>query len=161
MMSLPPDHTSSLEVIQASAQHVDLIAPLFDAYRQFYQQPSDPIRARDFLAQRLAQRESVIFLASLRHGQTHMPVGFTQLYPSFSSISMRPIWILYDLFVLPEARQHGVGRALLEAARHHAEHTHAAEMTLQTAVDNRAAQALYESLGWKRDEAYLTYVLLI
>ena len=93
---------------------VDAVAPLFDAYRQFYQQPSDPALARAFIAERLARSESVIFLAE-RDGQA---VGFVQLYPLFSSTAARPrrLWLLNDLFVSPVgprrrggARAHGPG----------------------------------------------------
>ena len=87
--------------------------------------------------------------------------GFTQLYPSFSSISMSPLWILNDLYVAPEFRRLGVGAALLARARAFAEGTGATGMVLQTAITNKAAQALYESLDWKQDELYYTYELTL
>jgi GNAT superfamily N-acetyltransferase len=151
----------SMEVVEADGGQVELVAPLFDAYRQFYQQPPDRDAARAFLAQRLARGESRVLLALLVEGGARTPVGFTQLYPSFSSIALKPAWILYDLFVAPAARRRGVGRILLERARQLAEATGASELTLQTAVGNHAAQALYESLGWRRDEQFLTYTLVL
>ncbi|HEV2457792.1 MAG TPA: hypothetical protein VGS80_05455, partial [Ktedonobacterales bacterium] len=85
----------ALEIVRATAAHADVVAPLFDAYRQFYGLPSDVAAARAFLSERLAREESVVFLALLRDGgAAARPVGFTQLYPSFSSLALRPVWIL-------------------------------------------------------------------
>jgi GNAT superfamily N-acetyltransferase len=135
------------------AEQVDLIVSLFDAYRQFYGQTSDLEGARRFLAERLGRGESVIF-AVVEGGRA---LGFTQLYPSFSSVSMKPIWILNDLFVAEDARRRGVGAELLRAARDHALRTRAARLALSTAVTNTKAQALYERDGWRRDREFLHY----
>lgn len=141
-----------LEVISAQPSHLELLAPLFDAYRVFYDQPSDIRAARRFLEARLSAGNSVIFLALLDG-----PVGFTQLYPSFSSVSLERLWILNDLFVVPEARRKAVAGALLRRAQQHARDTDAKGLTLRTARHNRAAQALYEAHGWERDTAFWTY----
>src|ERR1700724_1260286 len=101
-----------IEVRQATVEDLDLLAPLFDAYRQFYRQPGDPERARRFLLDRFSHNQSVIFLACA-HGAA---IGFRQLYPSFSSVRMERIFILNDLFVAPEGRARGAGSALLRAA---------------------------------------------
>ena len=144
----------TLEIYRADASHLDALVPLFDAYRVFYRQPSDPGAVEAFLAARLAQSDTVIFLAD-----SGGPVGFTQLFPSFSSVSVKRLWILNDLFVRPEARRGGVAKALLERARQHALDTHAKSLVLSTEVDNRSAQRLYEALGWRRDKAFYTYGL--
>ena len=144
----------TLEIYRADASHLDALAPLFDAYRVFYRQPSDQDAARAFLEARLTQNDSVVFLAD-RGG----PVGFTQLFPSFSSVSVKRLWILNDLFVKPEARRGGVAKALLERAQQHALDTHAKGLVLSTEVGNRSAQRLYEALGWQRDETFCTYGL--
>jgi GNAT superfamily N-acetyltransferase len=138
---------------RVTTDEVELVAPLFDAYRQFYGRPSDLDGARRFLAERLARGESVIF-AVIEDGRA---LGFTQLYPSFSSVSMKPIWILNDLFVAAEARRRGVGTRLLKAAREHAERTGAVRLVLSTAVTNATAQAAYERDGWKRDTTFYQY----
>lgn len=148
-------------VTQASAGEADVVAPLFDAYRQFYRQPPDLAGARDFLAARLAGAESVVLVARERNELDGAVLGFAQLYPAFASIALRRAWILYDLFVIPRARRRGVGQALLQAARELGLATGASELNLQTAADNSAAQALYTALGWQRDEEYLTYVLTL
>lgn len=146
---------TSLTVVRADAFSLDRLVSLFDGYRQFYGQASDPEGARAFLAERLNRGESVVFLAL--DGET--PLGFTQLYPSFTSVGMRRIWILNDLFVAPAGRRRGVGQALLARARQHGVETGAARLTLSTATDNGTAQALYEAQGWQRDDRFHTYNL--
>ena len=146
-----------MHIISVTPNEVGLVAPLFDQYRVFYRQPSDPALAQAFIAERVANRESVIFLA-LRDGE---PVGFTQLYPSFSSVSARRTWILNDLYVAPSCRGQGVGSALLERARAHALETGAKGLGLQTAVGNLNAQRLYEALGYRRSEGFYSYFLAV
>ncbi len=146
-------------VIQAGVRHLDLIAPLFDAYRVFYKQSSDIARAREFLRARIEHGESVIFVAVDQEGLGAKAHGFTQLYPTFSSVSTQPTWILNDLYVDKEARRKGVGEALMNRARELALATGAKGLGLSTAVDNLTAQALYESLGYKRDTAFYHYFL--
>ncbi|MCT0207456.1 GNAT family N-acetyltransferase [Synechococcus sp. CS-1332] len=140
-------------VRQASLADLEALVPLFDGYRQFYGQPSELDRVRAFLHQRLTQADSVLFIAEA-DGQA---LGFTQLYPSFSSVSMAPIFILNDLFVAPEARRSGAARRLLEAAVGQAREAGAIRLTLSTAHTNTAAQSLYASAGWKRDEVFSVY----
>jgi ribosomal protein S18 acetylase RimI-like enzyme len=128
---------------------VALVAELFDAYRQFYECASDPSLARRFIQERLEKGESVVFLATSVEGEAERGLGFVQLYPSFSSVSAARIMVLNDLFVHPEARRAGVGRALMEQARRHAIGAGAVRLTLETAAPNRQAQRLYESLGYR------------
>ena len=153
---------TQIEIIRAGMEDIPQVVPLFDAYRQFYKQAPDREGARRFLSARLQEKSSVIFLAFRidENGVRHA-CGFTQLYPSFSSTTMETIWILNDLFVAPDARRLGVGKALLEHARDFGRKTQAKELTLQTAVDNYTAQALYEAAGWQRDEEFLTYNLYL
>jgi len=143
---------------QATIFDLDLLVPLFDAYRQFYRRPSDPDLARRFLLERFQHNESIIFLAMREDGSA---VGFTQLYPSFSSASAARILILNDLFVSPEARQKGVGRLLLEAAVRFGREVGAVRLTLSTEVTNETAQALYENQGWQRQTEFYSYDLAL
>jgi len=147
-------------VKRAGLDDLATLAPLFDGYRQFYGQRSDVPRALAFLEERLRRSESVIFLA-VADGEGGDALGFTQLYPSFSSVSLRRLWILNDLFVRQDIRRGGVGRRLLERAREWAIETQAKGLILTTAVTNEAAQALYESCGWRRDEEFEHYQLLV
>jgi ribosomal protein S18 acetylase RimI-like enzyme len=148
-----------LEVTRASITDLDALAPLFDGYRVFYQQPSDPPRARAFMEERLRNDDSVIFLA--RDTDTRDALGFTQLYASFSSVSTARIWILNDLFVSPTARTRGVGRALMDRATAHARESGAIRLELSTAKTNHTAQRLYEAIGYKRDEVFYRYLFSV
>jgi len=148
----------SLRVRAATAADLEPLAELFDQYRQFYQQPANPLLARRFIAQRFECGDSVILVAER---DTMGIIGFCQLYPSFCSVAAGSILVLYDLFVAPVARRDGAGRALLEAAADYARDSGAVRMELATARSNAAAQSLYESLGWARDEVFLHYTLAI
>ena len=153
---------SGVEVIRATSDNLEVLVPLFDGYRQFYKQASDLEGARRFLKAHFEENTSVIFLAFYKDEQgQHQACGFTQLYPSFSSVSMKRLWILNDLFVAPGTRKLGVGTALLERARQFAIETHAKGLSLTTAVDNYTAQSVYEAHGWKRDQEFYAYHLLV
>lgn len=131
---------------RAGGNDLDALAPLFDAYRQFYAQAGDVAAARAFLAQRIAADESVLLLAE-RDGSA---VGFVQLYPTFSSVRIGRVYTLNDLYVTPAARRHGIARALLDAATGFARAAGALGLQLETGADNHAAQALYRRAGWSQ-----------
>jgi ribosomal protein S18 acetylase RimI-like enzyme len=150
--------TQTIFVRRASLADLDLIAPLFDAYRQFYEQTPDLALAREFIGERLEREQSVIFVALRSDGSA---VGFTQLYPSFSSASARRIFILNDLFVDPAARRSGVGERLLAAAVEFGRSVGAIRLTLSTAHSNSTAQSLYEGQGWRLDEVFRSYHLAL
>lgn len=140
---------------RAGLADLDALAPLFDAYRRFYEQPADLALARAYLQARLERGESVLLVAESQ-GRA---VGFCQLYPTWCSVEAARIFVLYDLFVDDGLRRGGVGRALMLAAQAHAAHAGAVRVDLTTARTNARAQALYESLGWRRDDVFLTYSL--
>jgi ribosomal protein S18 acetylase RimI-like enzyme len=140
----------------ATITDLDALVPLFDGYRQFYRQASDPVRAHAFLAERIERGESLILLARDDDGTG---LGFTQLYPLFSSVRAVRTWLLNDLFVAPSARRRGVAGALLRTAAEQARARGVASLSLSTALDNAPAQALYESLGWRRESGYCEYSL--
>jgi len=148
----PPDHPVTVRT--STIEDLDTVAPLFDAYRQFYEQPTDLPASRQFLSERLARGESTVLVAE----EGGVTVGFSQLYPMFSSVSLGPIFVLNDLFVDPNARRRGVGALLLEAARTYAHEAGAHYLELATAVDN-PAQYLYEACGWVPDREFLHYEL--
>ena len=147
-----------LSILPATLHDLDALTPLFDGYRQFYGQPSNPALARGFLGERLAQRQSLILLARDAGGAG---IGFTQLYPLFSSVRAVRTWLLNDVFVLPQARRQGVAAALLAGAAAQARAAGVASLSLSTALDNAPAQALYESLGWQRDTQFCEYGLTL
>lgn len=137
----------------ASLSDADAIAPLFDAYRQFYQQAPALELARSFIRARLEKNESLILVAE----DDGRMLGFCQLYPTFCSVEAAPIFTLYDLFVTEPARKSGAGRQLMLAAEGHARASGAVRLDLTTARDNLRAQSVYESLDWVRDEIFYTY----
>ncbi|MDQ6646563.1 MAG: GNAT family N-acetyltransferase [Pseudomonadota bacterium] len=146
----------SFQIRPASLLDLHALTALFDGYRQFYGQPPDLARAGDFLAERIGREQSLILIAQNESGEA---LGFTQLYPAFSSVRMVRTWLLNDLFVAPPARRQGVAASLLREAAELARARGAASLSLSTALDNVAAQALYESLGWVRDRQFCEYAL--
>ena len=144
---------NTLTIRQAVLADLEALAPLFDGYRQFYGQPSDISAAHAFLRARFEHGESFVFIAL--DGDT--PVGFTQLYPSFSSVSLARIFVLNDLFVHECARRKGVASKLLSAATEFAQALGAVRVSLSTAVSNESAQAVYQAAGWTRDQQFLVY----
>ncbi len=135
-----------MTIIQATTQHLDHLVPLFDGYRIFYRQDSNTQRARDFLSERLTKQDAIIYIAYIED----KAVGFTQLFPSFSSISMQPLYVLNDLFVDENYRKQKIGVALLNKAKQLCREQNYKGLALQTETTN-PAQHLYESLGWKKD----------
>jgi ribosomal protein S18 acetylase RimI-like enzyme len=151
-----------LEVITASVDHPPQLASLFDAYRVFYGQPSDVQAARAFLHERLMLGESTVFIAMLETDSGIRAVGFTQLYPMFSSVSLRRIWILNDLYVEADLRGQRIGQRLIERAVQLAKASGAKGIQLETAHTNTSGQKLYERLGFGREDLeYRTYFLSV
>lgn len=149
--------TPSVTVQRAGPEHCLDADRLFRGYLAFYGKVVCTDAADAFIAERLRLQDSVILLAGV-DGHAR---GFMQLYPSFASLSLAPSWILNDLYVEPAARGRGVARALMQAARELALANGAAEIVLQTARDNNAAQALYRQLGYRRDDQFLVYTLAL
>jgi len=147
-----------ITVRPAQATDLDEVARLFDLYRQFYELPPDRMLAQRYISDRLARGDSLIFVASAGSGPS---IGFTQLYPTLCSLAAAPIFVLYDLFVAPPSRCQGVARSLMSAAQAAAAQAGAVRLELATARTNVRAQALYESLGWVRDDEFHRYSLAL
>lgn len=149
-----------MEIRRVLKTESGLVTGLFDRYRIFYQQPSDPALAERYINERLGKNESVIFVALRQVDEQLIPVGFTQLYPKYSSISAVKNWILNDLYVDNAYRKQGIGGSLINTAMDFAKNEGAAYLQLETAVDNFTAQSLYERIGFIRqapEEKYLMY----
>ena len=140
-----------MNIIQVTTEHLEDLVSLFDAYRIFYEQDSNKEAAKKFLANRITKNESVIYMAYI----DTVAVGFTQMYPSFSSVSMNRIYVLNDLYVDKNYRKKGVGSALLNKAKELCKEKNYKGVGLQTGIEN-PAQFLYESLGWEK-EPYFDY----
>ncbi|WP_028620883.1 GNAT family N-acetyltransferase [Pseudomonas sp. Ant30-3] len=148
-----------MRIIQATLEHLDLLTPLFVKYREFYGALPYPDSSRAFLEKRLRRKESVIYLALADADNKLM--GFCQLYPSFSSLSLKRVWILNDIYVAEDARRQLVADNLIRTAKKMAKDTHAVRMRVSTSSNNEVAQKTYESIGFKEDIEFKNYVLPI
>jgi len=145
----------SIEIIRADAAHTNQLAPLFSAYRQFYEQSTDSVAEKAYLEQRLQNDQCVIFLAS----NSGRPAGFVLLYPTFDSVELSQVWVLHDLYIAADQRRIGLGRSLMETAHGFCRNQGASRVDLATAVSNTVAQPLYESMGYVRDTEFYSYSL--
>lgn len=140
--------------IRTAEEHdVPIVAPLFNAYREFYGQNSDLDGATGCISDNLALGRSTVFVCELEG----VSVGFTQLYPAFCSVEMKPFYVLYDLFVEPRSRTNGVGTALLNHAHAWAKSQGAFRVVLETAHTNKIAQSVYEGLGYELETEFRKY----
>lgn len=136
-----------MKIIRVEASQINSVVPLFNAYRQFYGKKSDLKSAHKFLFERLSNNESVLFAAV----DDEKIVGFVQLYPLFSSLGMKRVWVLNDLYVTENYRQKGVARKLVGQVHTFAAKSGAGSVVLETAPDNTKAQGLYQKLGYKKN----------
>jgi len=144
----------ALSISPAGPADIPDLALLFDAYRVFYEQPSDISASAAYVAREVATGSTRFFLARTKAGEA---VGFVHLIPGTNTLVMRPMWYLEDLFVAPAARRTGVAEALMREAERFAIETCAERLTLATAHDNHAAQALYRKLGYERDDHFMHF----
>jgi ribosomal protein S18 acetylase RimI-like enzyme len=144
---------ADMNIIRATITNLEQLSPLVDAYGQFYKRPSNLDGIKLYLQEKLSKNQCVVFMAF--EGQDE--IGFTLLYPHYSTAALGHVWLLNDLFTKPEARRKGVGEALLNHAADFAKADGAKRIWLRTAVDNFTAQALYEKMGYKRDEQFYRY----
>lgn len=150
--------TETINIIQANHTHLDLLVPLFDAYRVFYEQASDLKKAKEFLEERFLNKDSIIFLAC--NPEASAGYGFTQLYPSLTSVGAAKIIILNDLYVSPEFRRLSIARQLMSKAKDYAVEHGYSRINLQTAISNKTGQALYQSEGYQElENTFLSYSL--
>lgn len=135
-----------MHIVQAQIKHIEDLAPLFDGYRMFYRQDSDLEKAKSFLQNRITNKDSIIYIAYINN----KAVGFTQLYPLFSSVSMESMYLLNDLYVHANHRNKGIGQVLIQAAKNLCISNNYKGLALQTENKN-PAQHLYERLDFIKD----------
>lgn len=146
-----------MKIIQVTLEHLDDLIPLFDAYRVWYNKPSNVLKTRQFLTERILQQESIIYLAYTVEernpdgtiGKGGQPAGFTQLYPVYSSVRLGRMWLLNDLFVAEEHRGNGFSIALIERAKDMARKTGAVGVVLETDKTNDVGNKLYPRTGFE------------
>ena len=132
-----------------------LVEPLFGDYQRFYEvEEIDPTRNRTFLERFVDSDEEGWLFGAF---EDDLILGFTCLHRSKSSLRAADTVLLYDLFVLPEARGKGVGRALIEKGLEVAREAGAACLEWSTAPDNETAQRLYDSIPGAEKSSWLVY----
>ena len=146
-----------MRIVQATLEHLDLLTPMFIKYREFYGELALPDSSRKFLENRLKRKESVIYMA-LADEEDRL-LGYCQLYPSFSSLSLKRVWILNDMYVAEDARRQLVADRLLQTAKKMAKDTNAIRLRVATSQNNLAAQKTYESIGFREDTVFKNYTL--
>ncbi|MEZ4823017.1 MAG: GNAT family N-acetyltransferase [Ignavibacteria bacterium] len=148
-----------MKILKATLEDLETVSVLFDLYRQFYEQTPDIESAKIFIRERIENNESVIFLALENDNMNNKGMGFVQLYPVFTSVGMKRMWILNDLFVHEDHRKKGVAEALIMAAKELAKETNAKSLILETHSSNHSAQKLYDKTGFKKDDEHFYYYL--
>jgi GNAT superfamily N-acetyltransferase len=143
-----------IQIHKAGINEIEPFAQLFDSYRVFYEKKSDLEGARNFLKERIENHESVVFLAADKENRFK---GFVQLYPIFSSTRMKRLWLLNDLFVVPESRGLGIGKSLIESSKNHCLETEACGLLLETAKTNIEGNHLYPKEGFVLDKDHNYY----
>lgn len=133
------------------------LVPAFDSYRQRYKQPSEPQKIEQFLRQMLEHKSSVIFISYEDNELT----GFVQLYPSYSSIGLAPIWTLNDFYVFGGTGRKQTAEALLNAAKGLCEETDAIRIEVTTRKENHRLHKIYREYGFEKDFKYDYYFLRI
>jgi ribosomal protein S18 acetylase RimI-like enzyme len=143
------------EISKVSASDLAELHPLVEKYRAFYKQPEND-KTPGFLEERIKSQEAIAFIARV-NGEA---VGFTLLYPTFSTVSLSNIWLLNDLYVAESSRGLGIANELMDVAEAAAKSAGATRVFLRTANDNLPAQALYEGRNWIKDEVFRRYDLV-
>ena len=132
-------------IVEASIANIEELSILFDLYRQFYRQPSSIIDAKYFLNERMEKKESTIYISKEEDDNIS---GFVQLYPIFTSVGLKRLWLLNDLFVKEQYRKKGIARKLIDRCKKLTEETKASGLLLETAKNNLEGNVLYPTEGF-------------
>lgn len=143
-----------MKIIQANEQHLDQVVDLFDGYRVWYRKDSNKELGKQFLLERMQNKESIIYACETENGSL---VGFTQLYPIFSSTRMKRMWLLNDLFVHPDFRGKGISKMLINRAKDLAKSTNACGVLLETETTNDIGNRLYPSAGFELEKNHFYF----
>ena len=143
----------TLKISLVTPQQLERCLPLFQAYLGFYHVQQSDADCQHFLEARLRQHEACLWLAE----DAGVAVGFALMYPGFNSLTLKPNWLLHDLYVAPDYRGSGVSRQLLQTCQAHVISRGGGDIMLQTAHDNTRAQRLYERNGFVLDSEFRVY----
>ena len=144
-----------IKIIKAKKENYKEVGFLFDLYRQFYKYKTEIKKSTKYIKERISKKESTIFLCYF----DKEPAGFVQLYETFDSLNINKKLVLYDLYVKKEFRQNGIGKSLMNIAKKFGHNKKIKLIELSTAITNKKAQSLYESLEYKKDKEYYNYYL--
>ena len=145
---------------KATIKDLDQLTALFDQYLLFYKKPSNVEKHKSYLRERIENNEAIIFMA-FDDELTEKAIGFTLIYPTFSSILLNKILILNDLYVDSTIRNNGTGEKLILKTVELAKELDVKLVRLRTAKNNIIAQGLYHKMGFVRDELVYTYDLAV
>ena len=139
--------TDGVRIAPVTEAEYEAFLPLIAAYQVFYEAVPDEERNRSYFRRFLAPSDHGLLIGAWDGDEA---VGFTCLYFTGSSISAKDIVLLSDLLVRESHRGRRVGAALIGAAVDVAKERGAAHVEWLTAIDNRRAQRLYESMPTTR-----------
>jgi len=126
------------------------LLPLIAAYQRFYEvEEIDEERNRAFFSRFIAPSEDGMLLGAWRDGEL---LGYACLYWHFTSLVPAETVLMNDLYVAPDTRGEGIGRALIEASAAVARDRGAHHLEWATAPDNETAQRLYDSTRAERNK---------
>jgi ribosomal protein S18 acetylase RimI-like enzyme len=148
-----------MNIKPATIEDVDVLAFMFDDYRQCYEQAPDYEAAKSFISDRLNNQDTILLIAYETINGKNVGAGFVQIYPSFSSISMKKIFILNDLYVNPDMRKQGIAKLLINSAKQFAIDNKAGQLVIESRISNSSAQKLYDSVGFTKEGEHLYYFL--
>lgn len=141
---------------KATIQDLDQLTILFDKYLVFYKRPSNIPNQKAFLKERIENNEAIIYIA-FDEETKNKAIGFTLIYPTFSSLLLSKILILNDLYVDPSIRKNGIGEKLIHQTIELAKELGVNLIRLRTAKNNVIAQSLYLKTGFIRDKFSYTF----
>lgn len=141
----------------ATENDLDALVPLMHAYCVFYEVKPQDAGLLEMAKALIATPEDEGMLLVAR-GDDGAPVGFAAVGWKWSSLRAARVAIMEDLFVDPEARGSGAGRALIESCAERARGHGAPCLMWTTALDNHKAQSVYNAVGAK-GETWMEYEL--
>jgi ribosomal protein S18 acetylase RimI-like enzyme len=148
-----------MEITRASASDLSVVLPLFDGYRQFYEQVPNLDACKEYLSERLSKLESAIFLAFEEVNGEKIGIGFTQLYMTFSSVTLKKFWVLHDLYVKEDFRKKGVAKMLINKSKELALENAPIGLVIESRISNQSAQHLFDSVGFVKEGEHYFYFL--
>jgi ribosomal protein S18 acetylase RimI-like enzyme len=132
---------------RARPEDADVVARLLRDFNQEYEDPAPPqAEMAERIRVLLAHGDTVILLS----GEPPVAIAVMRFRPGLWSPALEGY--LAELYVVPDRRGRGIGRALTEEAIAVARAEGADTMELGTGEDDVAARRLYESLGFDNHE---------